>query len=87
MDTTGIPNTSDDTQMFGCTEQDMYSLIENNSYARLLDKERGDLLLAMSIISDAQEVLYRGDTECARQYMNRSKFILSECIDSIEPRR
>jgi len=35
-------------------------------------------MLAMSILSDAQEELSRGEKEIARQYINRAKFIISE---------
>lgn len=37
-------------------------------------------MLAMSILSDAQELL-NGNKEKARQYMNRAKFILSDLLE------
>lgn len=84
MRTPTISTGSTDTQMFGCTEAEMHSMIEHNSYAHLLGKDAGDLLLAMSILSDAQELLAHGGTDRVRQYMNRSKFILSECMDRLD---
>jgi hypothetical protein len=37
-------------------------------------------MFAMSILSDAQECLAMGDTERARQYMNRAKFVINEFL-------
>jgi hypothetical protein len=39
-------------------------------------------MVAMSILSDAQELLAMGATNDSRQYMNRAKFILSEMMET-----
>lgn len=57
-------------KMFGGLRDDM---IEANK--ELWDEDKG--MLAMSILSDAQEELSRGHAETARQYMNRAKFVIS----------
>jgi hypothetical protein len=61
-------------------------MIEDNLYAKLLGKDAGDLMLAMSILSDAQEVMAMGSVEQARQFINKSKYILSECMDRLSER-
>lgn len=61
-------------------------MIEDNLYAKLLGKDAGDLMLAMSILSDAQEVMAMGGVEQARQFINKSKYILSECMDRLSTR-
>lgn len=86
MDSTRTTRGSTDTQMFGCTESQVLSMIENNLYAKLLGKDAGDLMLAMSILSDAQEVMAMGSVEQARQFINKSKYILSECMDRLSER-
>ena len=58
-------------QAYGCTAVALNSAIE----------EKGDaLMLAAGILSDAQEVISgefgEPDTETARQYMNRAKYII-----------
>jgi hypothetical protein len=40
----------------------------------------------MSILSDAQEVMAMGSVEQARQFINKSKYILSECMDRLSER-
>lgn len=86
MDSTRSTRGSTDTQMYGCTEVQVHGMIENNLYAKLLGKDAGDLMLAMSILSDAQEVMAMGSVEQARQFINKSKYILSECMDRLSER-
>jgi hypothetical protein len=38
-------------------------------------------MVVMSILSDAQELMHYGNTEEARQYMNRAKYILSKMLE------
>lgn len=78
--------TNSDVEMFGCTEAELNDMLDNNYYARVLNKDVADLMLAMSILSDAQEVLSHGSTNQARQFINKSKFILSRCMDKIDVR-
>ncbi len=40
----------------------------------------GPAMLAMSILSDAQEVLDRGNEDLSRQFMNRAKFIIGQYL-------
>ena len=73
--------TSTDTQMFGCTQESMDDLYQRNLYRSTLGDNTGSLMLAMSILSDAQHVMACGDTEQARQFINKSKYILSKLMD------
>lgn len=78
--------TNSDVEMFGCTEAELNDMLDNNYYARVLHKDVADLMLAMSILSDAQAVMTHGNTDRARQFINKSKFILSRCMDKIDVR-
>ena len=63
----------DQVKMFGCSIQALKDAAEpHEKYPTEL------LMFAMGILSDAQEVLARGDSERSRQYMNRAKYIISE---------
>ena len=73
--------TNTDTQMFGCTQEAMDDLYEANLYRSVLGDKTGCLMLAMGILSDAQEVMAHGNTEQARQFINKSKYILSKLMD------
>lgn len=67
--------TQQDTQlaMFGCTYEALDSMIADSI---------GPLeMLAMSILSDAQEELAMGNTNVSRQYMNRSKYVMSVIME------
>jgi len=58
--------------MFGGLNQDQIR-------EHVQDKDTfGKLMYAMSVLSDAQEEVARGNAEVARQYINRAKFIISE---------
>ena len=65
----------DDTymDMYGCTHHDLVCMMNNPMNFR-----NGHYMLAMSILSDAQEAMVHGDNETARQYINRAKFVLRE---------
>jgi hypothetical protein len=68
-----MQNTEWEIDCYGCTEEQLKTAMRGN----LLDPF--DLVnLAASITSDAQEVLARGQTETARQYMNRAKYFMFE---------
>jgi len=60
-------------QMFGCTEEDLKAMLDSPFYAN-------PLMLAASILSDAQEELARGHDERARQYINKSKWVIFETM-------
>jgi len=58
--------------MFGCTKDELNEYIED---AR--DPMMGGLpMLAMSILSDAQECIAIGNDELARQFINRAKYVI-----------
>lgn len=65
----------DDTymDMYGCTHDDLVCMMNNPMNFR-----NGHYMLAMSILSDAQEAMVHSDNETARQYINRAKFVLRE---------
>lgn len=60
-------------RMFGCTEQQMREAVEQSLTFRFA----GPAMMAMSLMSDAQEEIVRDLDEDARQTINRAKWILS----------
>ena len=54
--------------IYGCTQLDMEDMLHEDM----------PCMLAMSILSDAQEAMVHSDNETARQYINRAKFVLRE---------
>lgn len=56
---------------FGCTEHDLRSSIDDA--VRYTDYH----MIAMSMMSDAQEAMERKDFEWSRQLLNRAKWVLS----------
>ena len=59
--------------MYGCTKDDLDELIADSQ-----DPLMGGLgMLAMSILSDAQERIAIGHGDIARQYINRAKYIIN----------
>jgi hypothetical protein len=79
--------TSTDTQMFGCTQESMDAMVEDNLYRSMLGDTNGLLMLAMGILSDAQHVMACGDTEQARQFINKSKYVISKVMDQHDNRK
>jgi hypothetical protein len=59
--------------MYGCTQDDMVCMMNDP-----MNFIGGHYMLAMSILSDAQECIERGMDETARQYINRAKYVLRE---------
>jgi Na+/phosphate symporter len=58
--------------MYGCYAMDIdFELEESTS-----SKE----MYAMSILSDAQHVMAHGDTETARQFINKAKYVISKVM-------
>ncbi len=57
-------------KMYGCTKADLIEMLEDSigSYE----------MLAMGIMSDAQQVMAHGDTETARQFINKAKWVLQQ---------
>lgn len=65
-------------EMFGPgirSEDDLDAMVQMNHSSR--DPVIDLTILIRSILSDAQEELARGRTECTRQYMNRAKWVSS----------
>lgn len=65
----------DDTymEMYGCTQDDLLCMMNNP-----INFRGGHYMLAMSILSDAQECIKHGMDETARQYINRAKYVLRD---------
>lgn len=59
--------------MYGCTHDDMVCMMNDP-----MNFIGGHSMLAMSILSDAQECIARGMNGTARQYINRAKYVLCE---------
>ena len=55
-------------RMFGCTANELESLVK---------ADRSRLTIALSVLSDAQELIRRGQAESARQAINRAKYMIN----------
>jgi hypothetical protein len=62
-----------EVRMFGCTVAQMREAVEESLTFRFA----GPAMMAMSLMSDAQEEILRDLDEDARQTLNRAKWILS----------
>lgn len=62
--------------MYGCTQDDMLCMMNEP-----MNFIGGHYMLAMSILSDAQECIARGNDETARQYINKAKYVMREWRD------
>lgn len=71
-----------DNQMYGVSQQQMEQLVANNFYAKMMGEQAGNLMLAMSILSDAQEIL-QDQNDSVRQQINQAKFVIAEVMDKI----
>ena len=60
-------------KMYGCTHDDMVCMMNDP-----INFIGGHSMLAMSILSDAQECIARGMDETARQYINRAKYVIMD---------
>ena len=69
-----------ETKCYGITEQQIREEYMNGFTARACGLE----MVAMGILSDAQEMLAMGNAEVARKYMNIAKFILCEMMEARE---
>lgn len=61
------------TLMYGCPQEWIDELIEDWSEPLM----GGLQMLAMSMLSDAQERIALGDGNTARQYINRAKYVIT----------
>jgi len=62
--------------MYGCTQDDMVAMMNEP-----MNFIGGHYMLAMSILSDAQECIARGNNNTARQYINKAKYVMREWRD------
>jgi hypothetical protein len=62
---------------YGMTEQDIRTQYMESITAKFTGLE----FVVMGILSDSQELMAMGDTETARKYLNRAKYILSEMLE------
>ena len=65
-------------KMFGC---------ETAAIDEAMNRYNGQetMMLAMSILSDAQHVMAHGDDETARQFINRAKYVISKDKSRYQP--
>ena len=68
-------------KMFGCSMEELDYMEKNNIYISMHGEGLGSIWLACSILSDAQEVMAGGNTECARQFINKAKHLLFNLMD------
>ena len=61
--------------MYGCTQDDMVAMMNEP-----LNFISGHYMLAMSILSDAQEIM-RDKPDTARQYINKAQYVMREWRD------
>jgi len=61
--------------MYGCTQDDMVAMMNEP-----MNFVGGHYMLAMSILSDAQEIM-RHKPDTARQYINKAKYVMREWRD------
>jgi hypothetical protein len=73
---------NDDTYMeiYGCTHADLVSMMNTQMKYR-----NEHFMLAMSILSDAQEAIAHNEKNMARQFINRAKFVMREWHLDINP--
>ena len=70
-------------------EMNMYGMtteqIKEQYMESITAKFTGLEMVAMGVLSDAQELMAMGQTEAARKQINIAKFILSEMMDARVP--
>ena len=74
----GKKMTEFEKQCYGTSEANIREEYMNSITARLSGLE----MVAMSVLSDAQELMAMHQTELARKNINIAKFILSEMMDA-----
>lgn len=73
-----------EVRMFGCTLEDLRRGVEDSLAVKL--NAGGYQMVAMSILSDAQELIAMGHNERARQEMNKAKWIIQQYLANPVPR-
>jgi len=72
-----------ETNCYGMSQEDIREEYLNSITAKFSGLE----MVAMGVLSDAQELLAMGRNEAARKQMNIAKFILSEMMDARQTER
>ena len=70
-----------ETKCYGMSEVDIREQYMESITAKFTGLE----MVAMGVLSDAQELMAMGQTEAARKQINIAKFILSEMMDARVP--
>ena len=70
-----------ETKCYGMSEVDIREQYMESITAKFTGLE----MVAMGVLSDAQELMAMGQTETARKQINIAKFILSEMMDARVP--
>jgi hypothetical protein len=70
-----------ESKCYGITEAEIREQYMNSITAKFSGLE----MVAMGVLSDAQELMAMGQTETARKQINIAKFILSEMMDARVP--
>lgn len=69
--------TARERMMYGCTVAELETALQESLYLKLeRTPGEGIKLLAVSVLSDVQELLERGHNEEARQLINRAKYLI-----------
>lgn len=72
-DLTKIVAAERERKCYGCAEEDLDKMISRNFYGT-------KTMLAVSILSDAQQVLEFGRAEECRQFINRAKYVMHDLM-------
>ncbi len=64
--------TEKELNMYGCSKDDLDDAIEHSAHPLM----GGNYMLAMSILSDAQECIAIDRGDQARQFINRAKYVI-----------
>lgn len=72
----------------GTSHRAMIEMVRGNPYQISMGRDAGNLMLAMSILSDVQELLhFEDDPEYNRQpiqWINKAKFVINQVMEDLE---
>jgi hypothetical protein len=69
--------TDKEMQMYGCEFYDFRESVKDSMTYKL----SGGAMVVAGLMSDAQELMALGNTETARQYLNRAKALMFDMMD------
>jgi hypothetical protein len=72
-----INMTTKEMQCYGCDIEEFVASVKSG----VTYKFSGINMVIAGLMSDAQEMMAFGDTESARQYLNRAKYLLFKVMD------